>query len=119
MHHLPKNDQQGRLADYISSIPAGMAKTATGIVDGGGTGVISAAPTYSSSPSRDLSVVLNCNASTPSTVLYQADLTAVRVGNFNGAAVKGKPAHPLIHNHFARPQPGLPAPRPASSETRH
>jgi hypothetical protein len=96
-----------------------MARTATGIVDGGGTGVISAGPTYPQSPSANLSILLGCNTSTPSTVLYQATLTAVKVGNFTGAAVKGKPAHRLIHNHFAGPRAGLPAPHPASTKTGH
>jgi hypothetical protein len=93
-------------ASYRSSFPAGMAKTATGIVDGGGTGAII-------ENFQNLGrIVLLCKASTPNTVLYQADLTATQVSSVNGTTMKGKPAHRPITNHFARPQA-------ARSQTRH
>ena len=95
---------------YFSSIPAGMAKTAKGIVVGGGTGAITVS-------AHTHSIVLRCSASTPSTDIYQADLTATRVSSVNGVAVKGKPAHPPISNHFSRPRPGRLPVRHARSQT--
>jgi hypothetical protein len=107
-----------------------MAKTAKGIVDGGGTGVITA---RSASSIHNRWFSLACKATTPNTSVYQADATVTEVkaipGSGSGAAFIGKPAHrltqnhkpahPPIHNHFARPRPGLPAPGAARSQTHH
>jgi hypothetical protein len=41
-----------------------------------------------------------CNTGYSSVTAVQAELTAVSVDQVNGAAVKGKPAHPPIMNHF-------------------
>ena len=95
-----------------------MAKTATGIDDGGGTGVITVGSS-SSINIRDFS--LECRATTPSTFVYQADATVTEVKAMpgSGAAFRGKPAHRLVQNHFARPRHGLPAPGPTRSQTHH
>jgi len=97
---------------FFSSFPAGMAKIATGIVDGGGTGVIGLSP-------HAFSIVLRCKDSTPNVAVYQADLTATQVGSLNGTAVKGKPAHPPFQNHFSGLRHGRPAARAARSQAHH
>jgi hypothetical protein len=85
-----------------------MAKTTNGIVDGGGTGAIFVSV-------HTHSIVLRCSASTPSTDLYQADLTATRVSSVNGGTLKGKPAHRPIANHFTPLSP--PAARHTGSQS--
>jgi hypothetical protein len=92
----------------VSFVAAGAGGTAAGFTDGGGTGAVFGGPF---SP-----IELICVARTASTRVTEADLTAVRVSSVNGAAVKGKPAHPPIMNHF-RPRLRLPAARHARSQT--
>jgi hypothetical protein len=63
-------------------------------------------------------IELICSVVSGAVTVKEVDLAAVSVSSVNGAAVKGKPAHPPIRNHF-RPQLGrLPA-RPARPQARH
>jgi hypothetical protein len=83
----------------VSPVQAGGAATAAGVfANAAGTGAVFGAP---SSP-----IELLCSAATVSTFITQADMTAVRVSSVNGVAIKGKPAHPRIMNHFVMPRPG-------------
>jgi Collagen triple helix repeat (20 copies) len=96
----------------VSPVPAGIAQPTGGIIaDTAGTGAVFGGP---ASPIELICRVRNVAFSV---TVFQADLTAVRVSSVNGAAVTGKPARRPIANHFARPRPGLPVPRPARSQT--
>ena len=82
----------------VSSVGAGVGDTgSTEIAGGGGTGAVFGGPF---SP-----IELLCTNLTASAEVFEADLTAVRVSSVNGAAVKGKPAHPPIMNRF-KPRAG-------------
>ena len=83
---------------------------AKGIFDAAGTGAVFGGP---NSP-----IELICTPTTPAVRVFQTAMTATRVSSVNGAAVKGKPVHPRIFNHF-RPRPGFLAARHASPQAHH
>jgi hypothetical protein len=95
----------------FSAVPAGLARTAASFRgDVAGTGAVFGGP---ASP-----IELICSAFSAVTV-RQADLTALRLSSLNGAAVKGKPAHQPISNHFFRPRLPRPAARHARAQIPH
>jgi Collagen triple helix repeat (20 copies) len=87
----------------LSSVYAGTAEASAyasdingneidGLAAVAGTGVIYGGP--------DSPIELTCHTGDASVTAIRADMTAVEVSSVNGAAVKGKPAHPPIMNHF-------------------
>jgi hypothetical protein len=98
------------LGSNVSPVHAGTIVEAKGLIgDAAGTGAVFGG--------RFSPIELVCTTlGNSSTFAVNADLTAVRVSSVNGVAVKGKPAHPPIMNHF-RPRLRLPAARHARSQT--
>jgi len=105
LRHTSSGSNVSSILGGFGVAPAGLAATAAG------TGALFG---DSFSP-----IQLVCTGLGTSTSIGRVQMTAVKVNSINGAVVTGKPAHPLIQNHFSRLRSGLPAARHTRAQAHH